>query len=99
MFTIFYVKFISEISTISPFKKAFFFKTNLIRRKNDLQGKPSTVPAVEGFFSQGHWLYSSFPFPESEFRICIIQFWVETGSTILKIHASLPVAAQFKGRL
>ena len=54
MFTIFYVKFISEISTISPFKKAFFFKTNLIRRKNDLQGKPSTVPAVEGFFSQGH---------------------------------------------
>ena len=50
MFTIFYVKFISELSTISPFKKAFFFKTNLIRRKNDLQGKPSTVPAVERFF-------------------------------------------------
>ena len=99
MFTIFYVKFISEISTISPFKKAFFLRQTLYAGKMICKVKPSTVPAVERFFSQGHWLYSSFPFPESEFRICIIQFWVETGSTILKIHASLPVAAQLKGRL
>ena len=52
MFTIFNLKFISEISTVSLFKKAFFLRQTLYTGKMVCKVNPVLYPSVERFFTR-----------------------------------------------